>query len=288
MNYTPQHAERALDIMERLMVYVTERDEYSELIAILQAPNRWREAHELFRKIRVKITLPSEKRGEKNLDHYFAYVAENAAKTCYNCSHQPAPFDDDSFEWLLKCEEQFLNKANETNQEFENSFDKEFPGNAWEQGQKAADKVHWDRSDLEFFKAGACHILAHVFLETFENAGFSAYIIHPLSAERGFHVFVARGDVAFDYRGYSSREQLVQDFIRQRTVQDPKWRCDVTSLPPPVVTAEFCEQYKHRNFNQYHHDPRPRARAYLESFGAPPSISSRHDSDSSPSGTSAE
>ena len=111
MKYTSEHAENALRILERLLPQVSFRDEYGELISILREPNRWKEAHAQFNKIRVNITLPSEAHWRKTLDSYFVYVAENAAKTAYNCSGEPAPFDEDSYEWLLRCEREFLEQA---------------------------------------------------------------------------------------------------------------------------------------------------------------------------------
>ena len=111
MEYTPQHAKQALEIVERLLPHVTPRQEYQELVSILRDPARWKEAHAQFTKIRVNITLPSESHKMTNLDYYFTYVAENAAKTAYNCSGQPAPFDEDSFRWLLKCEQEFLERS---------------------------------------------------------------------------------------------------------------------------------------------------------------------------------
>lgn len=113
MNYTPDHAARALEIIERLSPFVTSRAEYQELVAVLRNPQRWKEAHALFSRIRVNITLPFESHKKQDLDAYFVYVAENAAKTAYNCSGCSAPFDEDSFEWLLKCEQEFAKKLNE-------------------------------------------------------------------------------------------------------------------------------------------------------------------------------
>jgi len=94
--------------MQRLIPNVTPHKEYFELIEILGTPARWPEAHGHFRKIRVNITLPSDARKEKGLDAYFINVAENAAKTAYNCSGEPAPFDEASFERLLRAERAFL------------------------------------------------------------------------------------------------------------------------------------------------------------------------------------
>jgi hypothetical protein len=52
----------------------------------------------------VNITLPSDAPRERGLDAYFINVAENAAKTAYNCSGEPAPFDEESFERLVAAE----------------------------------------------------------------------------------------------------------------------------------------------------------------------------------------
>lgn len=110
MKYESEHAGRALDIVLRLLPNVTPHAEYWELVDILRAPARWKEAHALFEKIRVNITLPSEQANRNDLDAYFVYVAENAAKTAYNCSGEDLPFDNDSFEWLLVCEQQYIDK----------------------------------------------------------------------------------------------------------------------------------------------------------------------------------
>ena len=111
MKYTSEHAACALEIMERLLPRVAFHDEYGELISILREPKRWKEAHAQFNKIRVNITLPSEGSLVETLDSYFVYVAENAAKTAYNCSGESAPFDEDSYEWLLRCEKKLLEQA---------------------------------------------------------------------------------------------------------------------------------------------------------------------------------
>jgi len=51
--------------------------------------------------------LPFEEEQRSDLDSLFCYVAENAAKTAYNCSGCEGAFDEDGFEWLLKCAEEF-------------------------------------------------------------------------------------------------------------------------------------------------------------------------------------
>jgi hypothetical protein len=112
MKYGPEHVARALEIMRRLLPDVSPQQEYVDLIAILETPLRWKEAHDQFSIIRVRITIPAERKKEWDLDRLFARVAENAAKTAYNCSGAKAPFDQASFERLLAAEAVFLERKN--------------------------------------------------------------------------------------------------------------------------------------------------------------------------------
>jgi len=111
MDYKPEHAVQALAILDELLPLVTQRAEYDQLVEILRDASRWSEAHDQFSAIRVNITLRDEVYGKSDLDSLFAYVAENAAKTAYNCSGCSAPFDNDSFEKLLRCRDVFLEAA---------------------------------------------------------------------------------------------------------------------------------------------------------------------------------
>ena len=110
MRDTPQHAEKALAIVEHWLPRVAPRDEYLELIAILKNPARWKDAHELFNVIRVNITLRNEHQDMNSLDYHFIGIAENAAKTAYNCSGESARFDDSTFDRLLRCEKDFVER----------------------------------------------------------------------------------------------------------------------------------------------------------------------------------
>jgi hypothetical protein len=92
MDYRPEHAGRTLAILDELLPLVTPRTEYDQLVEILRDASRWSEAHDQFNAIRVNITLRDEVYGKSDLDSLFAYVAENAAKTAYNCSGCSAPF----------------------------------------------------------------------------------------------------------------------------------------------------------------------------------------------------
>ena len=108
MTYTRKHAHKAVEILQKYLPYVSKRVEYMELVEISSNESRWREAHDVFRRIRRNITLPFDANHPTEVEYAFVFIAECAAKTIYNCSGEPAPFDDDSYEWLLKCEENFL------------------------------------------------------------------------------------------------------------------------------------------------------------------------------------
>jgi len=108
MNYEASQAATALEILLRLLPAVSSHREYVELVEVASDSSRWDEAHEVFGRIRRNITLPNEASSTTDADSIFAYVAENAAKTIYNCSHPITPFDEDNLEWLLKCEKEFL------------------------------------------------------------------------------------------------------------------------------------------------------------------------------------
>jgi hypothetical protein len=69
-------------------------------LAIMAADrDRWRDAHSLFQSIRQK-TLAAEKKGDELGLAQYAFE-EICAKTLYNLSGSPAPFDADSAFWVI-------------------------------------------------------------------------------------------------------------------------------------------------------------------------------------------
>lgn len=81
----------------------------------------------------------------------------------------------------------------------------------------------WALPERVFFAAGACHILAHAFLERFPRAGFSPLWIRPRPGFTGNHVFVTNGDLAFDYHGYLPTSRLVQHYTKRAERRFPNW-----------------------------------------------------------------
>ena len=70
-----------------------------KLIALADDRSRRKEAHALFSEIRQK-TLNAGKRQDEFAITQYAFE-EICAKTLYNLTHEPAPFDPDSPFWVL-------------------------------------------------------------------------------------------------------------------------------------------------------------------------------------------
>ena len=61
--------------------------------------SQWRKGHDLFDRIRAK-TLRADKTNDLMLQYQYSFE-EICAKTLYNLSGFPAPFDDDSPFWVI-------------------------------------------------------------------------------------------------------------------------------------------------------------------------------------------
>ncbi len=97
---------RPTDIITAMLVPLTlfearceDKATLRKLIALAEHHSRRREAHALFSEIRQK-TLAAEKRKDEFALAQYAFE-EICAKTFYNLTHEPAPFDPDSPFWVL-------------------------------------------------------------------------------------------------------------------------------------------------------------------------------------------
>ncbi|MDF0580798.1 hypothetical protein [Bradyrhizobium yuanmingense] len=89
-------------MLEMLAVFESkceDDDTLRRLSAMASNRSAWREGHALFQQIRQK-TLKAEKRGDELALAQYAFE-EICAKTLYNLSHSPAPFDADSAFWVV-------------------------------------------------------------------------------------------------------------------------------------------------------------------------------------------
>jgi hypothetical protein len=136
--------------------------------------------------------------------------------------------------------------------------------------QAKEDTVHsWHRPDRVFFAAGACHLLAAAFLETYSAAGYYPIIIRPEEGYRGTHVAVSNGEFVFDYHGYTEEPRYCAHFFKKIGRFFPGWQGTILALNEFPGGESFCRKYLHRLPDQYLFDPRPRALSFLRRFRAP-------------------
>jgi hypothetical protein len=92
-----------LDEMKRLIeVFAArshDRSTLDELHRMIGDRRTWHKAHDLFQRIRQK-TLAAERRKDQLADCQYLFE-EVCAKTLYNLSGRPAPFDADSPYWIV-------------------------------------------------------------------------------------------------------------------------------------------------------------------------------------------
>lgn len=130
----------------------------------------------------------------------------------------------------------------------------------------------WALPDRVFFACAACHILAHAFMATCQEQAFQVLWMKPARGFIGNHIVAARGDLAFDYHGWSSLERLLDHAHAKANRWWPGWRAELVLVPPAILVSE----HESREFGRCHggklwlrepgqflHDPLPRARAFI-------------------------
>jgi hypothetical protein len=83
--------------------------------------------------------------------------------------------------------------------------------------------LSWLREDMVFFAAGACHILAHMFLSLHPNEGFDLIYTKPVNKQPGNHMYVSGGTWAFDFNRWSLEKDLLK--VNETLAKDryPNW-----------------------------------------------------------------
>ena len=133
--------------------------------------------------------------------------------------------------------------------------------------QKADLAGAWAQPDEDFFAAGACHILAGAFLETYPSAGFHALMLQPADGFRGGHVVATNDADVFDCRGWTPRETFLRRYSEACQKVYPGWFCKLVVVDQPLSWS-FAREFGHRHPSQFYRDPLPRARAFLIRFPA--------------------
>ena len=94
-----RRAERAAAILDACRARWRSVPEIDAVSALARDRSLWIRAHDAFDAVRV-LALREERRRTHAAYEALLFVAENTAKTLYNASGGPAPFDDDSPWWL--------------------------------------------------------------------------------------------------------------------------------------------------------------------------------------------
>jgi hypothetical protein len=132
----------------------------------------------------------------------------------------------------------------------------------------------WALPDRVFFACGACHILAHCFLEAYPRSAGEARWFKPEAGFTGNHIIVAGDGWVFDYHGYAVTGPYLVHLQRKAERWWPGWRATIHTLPPDVLISEAKSRTHEglwlREPGQFLEDPRPRARRFLSRFPPPP------------------
>jgi len=93
------------EMVDYFLPYCTDTKTLTELKTMASDRAHWRRGHDLFDRIRNK-TLKADRRGDVRLQYQYSFE-EICAKTLFNLSGSPAPFDDDSPIWVIPIALQF-------------------------------------------------------------------------------------------------------------------------------------------------------------------------------------
>ena len=86
-------------LLELFSGHCTERGTLDELLVVVRSPSKWHTARGLFQRVREKTLVAERSRNGSAMAQYL--FEEICAKTLYNLSGEPAPFDADSPYWVV-------------------------------------------------------------------------------------------------------------------------------------------------------------------------------------------
>ena len=141
--------------------------------------------------------------------------------------------------------------------------------------RKSDQVMRWALPDRVFFACGACHILAHAFLELYGTGSEAVFWLKPSPGFTGHHIFVRGEAWVFDYHGFSRPDRFLAHTFRRARHHWPGWEASLVELPRSVLISaagsrDFDRDLWLREPLQFLHDAMPRARDYVRRFPAPP------------------
>ncbi len=91
--------------------------------------------------------------------------------------------------------------------------------------------MRWALPDRVFFACGACHILAHAFLERYGTASHKALWFKPASGFIGSQIVLAGEGWILDYRGYAARQLYLAHTFKRTAQRWSDWTATMHDLP---------------------------------------------------------
>jgi hypothetical protein len=119
--------------------------------------------------------------------------------------------------------------------------------------ERADQMLSWNRDDVRFFAAGACHI----------QAGFGTVGVWARGEAHPMHVYVTDGERAFDFDGWTPADELLA--VTRAAEPDAGYE----QRPIEAGLSAFCREHNHRDRPYYAFDPWERALRYIAQFPAP-------------------
>ena len=133
-------------------------------------------------------------------------------------------------------------------------------------------EASWKRSDKAFFAAGACHILAFTFVELANDPDLQIIFIKPAEAfgNIGTHVYVKKGEWAFDYSGWTKESELLAETAKDYAAAHLGWEYTTVVIESDLKT--FCLDHNHRLPEKFAHDPTKRAKKFIQKYTMHPNV----------------
>lgn len=128
----------------------------------------------------------------------------------------------------------------------------------------------WKRDDKSFFAAGACHILAHMFLSLHHGEDYKLIYVKPKGNHPGNHMYASNDTWAFDFNGWTLEHELLQETKKVYGKTYPDW--DYERLVIKEGLPEYLKHSNHLRGPEYFPQlPWERAYNYIRQFpNSPP------------------
>ncbi len=128
----------------------------------------------------------------------------------------------------------------------------------------------WKRDDVPFFAAGACHILAYMFLSLDDSGKYKLIHVKPKTHNKGNHMYVSDGTWAFDFNGWTLEKELLAAYTDAcREIYD-EWEYE------RIVVEDKFNDYilktNHKPPEYFPYLPWERAYNYIKKFDSSPPV----------------